>query len=150
MTSERNTAGTKSGIYASRPEPNVPEVAEVVQDFEKFGVVIDGGGGVISSGVVWDVSIPYDCVIEEIILLADQTGSIVLDVWVADYDNYPPTVDNSIVGDNKPSISEGIKSQDNILDGWTTTLNAGDTLRYYVESCTSIQKCTLNIKVNRL
>jgi hypothetical protein len=46
-----------------------------------LGIVIDGGGAVIATGVHGDLRIPFACTITKATLLADQSGSIVIDVW---------------------------------------------------------------------
>src|SRR4029079_8241351 len=55
-------------------------------------VVIDGGGAVITTGVKGDVQIPFAGTIAAVTLLADVSGSIVIDIWKDSYANYPPVV----------------------------------------------------------
>jgi hypothetical protein len=111
--------------------------------------VIDGGGSVITTGVKGDLEIPYGCTINRATLLADQSGSIVVDIWKDTYANFPPTVADSITASAKPTISSTTKSQDSTLTGWTTTITAGDTLRFNVDSITTCQRVTLSLKVTR-
>src|SRR5262249_31149375 len=94
--------------------------------------IIDGGGSVITPGVKGDLDIPFPCTINQAVLLADQSGSIVIDIWKAPYASYPPTVANSIVASAPPTISSGIDSKDSTLTGWSKTINAGDILRFNV------------------
>src|SRR5262245_59181671 len=67
-------------------------------------------------------------------LLADASGSIVVDVWKDSYANAPPTAADSIAASAKPTLAAAIKNQDTTLTGWTTALAAGDWLRVHVES----------------
>lgn len=116
---------------------------------DKLGIVLDGGGGAITTGIKGDMMIPFACTINEVTLLAGITGSIVVDVWKDTYANYPATDADSITGSSSPAISSGIKSQDSTLTGWTTSIAGGDTLRYNVDSCTDITRCTLILKVTK-
>lgn len=109
--------------------------------------VIDGGGSTITTGIKGDLPIDINCTIQSAELLADQTGSIVVDIWKDTYANYPPTVGDSITSSAPPTISSAVKSLDSTLTGWTKTITAGDTLRFNVNSITSITRCTLGLKV---
>lgn len=114
-----------------------------------INVMLSGGGFVISTGVQLDLEIDFNCVIEQVTLLADQTGSIVVDLWKDVYASYPPNVGDTITSAAKPTISSATKSQDSILTGWTTTVSAGDIIRVNVDSVTSITRCTIALKVRR-
>ncbi len=116
---------------------------------DKIGITIDGGGGVITTGIKGDIEIPFNCTINQVTLLADQSGSIVIDIWKDTYANYPPTVADTITASAKPTINSATKSQDTTLSGWTTSVSAGDTIRYNVDSCTDITRCTLILKVTK-
>ena len=111
---------------------------------------IQDGNFVIGGGIKGDISIPFDCQIVQARMLADQTGSIVVDIWSDTYGNYPPTAADSICGSAKPTISSGTKSNDTTLTGWTTTLAEGSTLRYNVDSCSGITRVTVALRVRKL
>lgn len=112
-----------------------------------IGFILDGGGSEILTGIAGDLSIPFNCTITGVTMLSDQTGSIVVDILKDTYANYPPNT--SITASAKPTISSGIKSQDNVITGWNLTVNAGDTLRFTVDSVTTIQRCLINLKISR-
>lgn len=114
-----------------------------------LGVIIDGSGAVIGTGIRGDLVIPFNCTITQWTLLADQTGSIVVDIWKDSYANFPPTVADSITASAKPTISSGVKGQSSTLTGWTTTFNAGDILRIHIDSATSIQRITVFLTLAR-
>jgi hypothetical protein len=82
-------------------------------------------------------------------MLADQSGSIVVDVWKDTYANYPPTNADTITASAKPTISSATKSQDATLSGWTTSVAAGDILAFNVDSVTSIQRVTISLRVTK-
>lgn len=120
-----------------------------VDDIATITFVIDGGGSAITTGVKGDLEIPFGCTIVAATLLADQSGSIVVNVWKDTYANYPPTVADKITASAPPTISTATKSQDTTLTGWTTSITAGDTLRFNVDSVTTIQRVTLSLKVKK-
>lgn len=111
--------------------------------------IIDGGGSVITTGVKGDLEIPFACTINKATLLADQSGSIVVDIWKDTYANYPPTVADTITASAKPTISSATKSQDSTLTGWTTSVSAGDTLRFNVDSITTCTRVLVSLKVTK-
>lgn len=112
--------------------------------------VIEGGGSAITTGIKGDLEIPFGCTIVRSTLLADQSGSIVVDIWKDTYANFPPLVGDSITASAKPTISSSNKAQDSTLTGWTTLITAGDILRFNVDSITTITRATLSLKVTRL
>ncbi len=112
-------------------------------------VIILGGGSEITTGIKCDLVVPYDCTITGVTLLADQTGSIVIDIWKDTYANFPPSNPDSITASAPPTISSADDSQDNTLTGWTTSLTAGDILRINVDSCTTITAVTLCLTVTK-
>lgn len=108
---------------------------------------IDGGGSALTTGVKADVYVPYACTITAVTMLADQSGSCVVDIWKDSYANYPPTVADSITASAKPTISAATKSQDTTLTGWTTSISAGDTLRFNIDSASTLTRLTLALTV---
>lgn len=115
-----------------------------------IGYVIDGGGAAITTGLLPNsLRIPFACTINSVTLLADQTGSIVVDIWKDTYANYPPVVADSICGSAKPTLSSAVKSEDTTLIGWTTSIAAGDVLLFNVDSATTVQNVTLILKVTK-
>lgn len=96
-----------------------------------------------------DLTIPFGCTITEWTMLADVSGSAVIDIWKDTYANYPPTVADTITGSAKPTISASTKGQSSTLTGWTTTIAAGDTLRFNVDSASTLNRVTLSLKVRR-
>lgn len=111
--------------------------------------VIDGGGETITTGIKGDLEIPFNCTIATCTLLANTTGSIVIDIWKDVYANFPPTDADSITASAVPSIATATNSQDGTLTGWTTSIVSGSTLRFNVDSVTALQRVTLSLKVIR-
>jgi len=111
--------------------------------------VIDGGGTAITTGEKGHLEIPFDCTITGWTLVADQSGSIVIDVWNDTYANFPPDNGDTITSATPPTITTALKSQDSTLIGWTTAVSAGDILAFNVDSCTDIERITLSIRATK-
>lgn len=124
--------------------PAVPSILDAT-----INIVIDGGGVVLTTGIKVDLIVDFACTILSATLLADVSGSIVLDIWKDTYSNYPPTVADTITAAAKPTLSGAIKSQDTTLTGWTTTIVAGNTIRVNVDSVATVTRVLLALKVRR-
>lgn len=103
-----------------------------------IGVTIDGGGSVITTGSKGYIAVPYSCTITGVTLLADQSGSVVIDIKKSTYANFPTTT--SIVASAPPTITSAQKNTDTTLTGWTTAVTAGDVIEFLVTSVTSITR----------
>jgi hypothetical protein len=114
-----------------------------------IGITIDGGGSAITTGLKGFIEIPYACTITRVTMLADQSGSAVVDVWKDTYANYPPTDADTITASAVPTISAATKSQDATLTGWTTSVSAGDIIGFNVDSASTITRLTITLKTTR-
>lgn len=123
---------------------------------QTFGLemVIDNQAVAISTGIKLVVEVPFACTITQAELLADQTGSIVVNIWKCTYAQYdPPTTPtsaNKITASAPPTISSAKKATDSTLTGWTTAIAAGDVLTINVDSCTTITRATLSLRLTRV
>ena len=111
--------------------------------------VIDGGGSVITTGVKGYLTIPFACTITEWTLLADVSGSIVVDIWKDTLANYPPVAGDVITASAKPTLTTQTNARSSTLTGWTTSITAGDILAFNVNSATTVTKVTLSLAVTR-
>jgi hypothetical protein len=118
-------------------------------ELANIGLRIDNGANVIPTGVNGNLVIPFACTIPQWTLLANESGSVVIDIWKDSYANYPPVVGDSITASAKPTISSADKGQSSTLTGWTTSFAAGDILRFNVDSVTSIKAVDINLVVLR-
>ncbi len=117
--------------------------------------VIDGGGSAITTGVKGDLVIPFDCQIEEVRLLADQSGSVVVDLWRCTYDQYDaggthPVSADKITASTPPTLTSQTKNRDYYLQGWARTLCLGDVLRFNVNSITTVTRVTVFLLLRRV
>jgi len=118
-------------------------------DIETINFVIDGGGSVITTGQKGHIVVDFACTIVAWTILADASGSIVVDVWADSYANFPPTVADTITGSEKPTLSSAQKNQDTSLTTWTTAIAAGTILAFNVDSATTVKRITVALKVQR-
>lgn len=113
------------------------------------GIVVgfgDPSGPVISTGVKMYVAVPAALKIKGWTLLANASGSIVIDVWKDTYANFPPTDADRIAGTEKPTLSSQQKNQDLSLTTWSTTdIDVGDVLAFEVESAATVKQVTLTL-----
>jgi len=108
-----------------------------------LNIVIDGGGLGITTGVKMDIEWKFAATIVSWDILADQTGSIVVDVWSAAYSAFPPTVGDTIAGTEKPTLSNVAKNQDTSLTSFNTAISAGNIWRINVDSATTVTRVTI-------
>ena len=114
------------------------------------GITIDGGGSAITTGVKGYVECPFAGTIVSATIVADTAGAIVIDVWKDTFANFPPVDGDSITSATPPTITaSNTNSQDTTLSSWITSVAAGDIFGFNVDSCTSITRATLTLKINR-
>jgi len=115
-----------------------------------INLILNEGGNPLSTGIKGVFVVPYNGEITQYTMLADQTGSIVIDLWKDTYANYPPTDADSIAGaGTPPTISSAIKSQDSTLTSWTKTFSAGDIFMVNIDSATTVTWVTLELRIRR-
>ncbi len=113
-----------------------------------IGVVVDGGGTTVGTGSKGYADVPVACTLASVTLLADQTGSIVIDVKRSTYAGFPTTT-SLCSGGTCPTLSSAQNSTTSTLTSWTTSLAAGDVLEFNVNSATSVQRVTLAMGCTR-
>lgn len=111
--------------------------------------VLDGGGAPLTDGTVVYIEVPWDCTIVSFTVLADQSGSITVEVHSDTYANFPPTTADDI-SNGGLALSTAVKGQDETLTSWTTSLSKGDVIAFYVDGlATNIERVTCSLKVQR-
>jgi hypothetical protein len=101
-------------------------------------VILDGGGAVLTTGVKTDLYVTFACTITAATLIADVSGSVVLDVLKSAAFGTVPTT--SIVASAPPTLSSASSGQDVTLTGWTTSVAAGSRFRFSVASVATITR----------
>lgn len=115
-------------------------------------IVIGNGEDEITTAVPVKgyVEVPVNSEVVAWTLVANETGSIVIDVWNDTYANFPPTNADSITGSQKPTLSSAQKNQNLNLTDWTPGLLKGNWLAFEVESATTVKQVTLSLRCARV
>lgn len=113
---------------------------------KQITIVIDGGGAAVSTGLKAFGRVPENMTVTGWDIVADQSGSAVVDIVYDTYANYPPTAGDNIAGTEKPTLSAAIKNQDTSLTTWTTVaLTAGSYIGADVESASTVTRLVISI-----
>lgn len=113
-----------------------------------FGLTIDGGGSVITTGNKGYLVVPYAGTITGWQVISDVNGSCVIDVWKASANNIP-TLANTITGTEKPTLSSQQINSDLTLTTWTTTVNQNDVFAFNVDSASTVTRVNLTIFITK-
>lgn len=115
--------------------------------------IIGDGVNPVGTGIQGYIEVPFSCEITVGTLLADQTGSVVVDIYKCSYIDFAPGTHpvpaDSITASAPLTISSAVKSQDSTLTGWTKTINAGEILAFAVNSAATITRVTVSLKVSK-
>jgi hypothetical protein len=123
----------------------------IAQTARGFSVVFDGGGAAITSDTFIDVGpIPIACTITSFTVQAYDCGDLTMDVWKTDTASDAGEASDTIFTAASDHI---ILTCDRYLaytsPVGTMTLAAGDWLRFYVESCATIVKATIGVRLTQ-
>lgn len=110
-------------------------------------LVIDGGGSVVTTGQKGQIHVPFAVTITKWWVIADQSGSITVDVLRAN--NGVPSV--SMVGaGNKPTLAAS-QLTSAAPSGWTSVaLAADDFLDFNVSGPATLTRCTVVLTGTRI
>jgi len=125
------------------------DLERTVNRDEVISCTFDGGSEVL--GLVDAVTyVPYRCQLKSATLLAGQNGDIVIDIRKRAFAAYPPLNVDTIVGGSPPTLVSDDASQDLILSGWNTLIEANSTLLFAIQSVSLIKSVTLVLKTVKL
>jgi hypothetical protein len=93
------------------------------------------------------MEVPLACTINGWTVLADVSGSIVIDVHKCTFAGFPSTT--SIAGSELPTLVSAQKGQNTSLYTWTTGLSKGDILEFIVDSASTVSRVTVSIRAAR-
>lgn len=149
--------GTTADLMIGTGASGILETKTPVQARTAIGVntgslqlELNGDGAVLAVGVLkGQFRVPYNCTITGWELVANESGSLVVDIEKDTYANFPPTGADSITPSNRPTLTASQKAQSTVLTGWTTALNEGDYIKIEVISVTSVTFATLTLTVAR-
>ncbi len=124
-------------------------VTRTVTGTSCMNFIIDNSGFAIESGGKGYLTVPFSGPLVGWTLLADTSGSIVIDVKKATYAAFPTTT--SMVGAAaKPTLSAATKNIDSDITDWTTTaVTSGDIIEIVVDSAATVTRVTLQLLITR-
>lgn len=131
----------------SKAQVGLTNVDNINATVSNLQYVLDAGDSALTTGIKGQIEVPFNCTITAAVLIADQAGSIVVDIKRSTYSGFPTTA--SIAAAAKPTLSASQKMQDSTLSGWTTTLSAGDIIEYVVDSASTVQRVLVSLMVER-
>ena len=146
-------------VYPTVPSPVIPPVPPYVVPpypipdiFTTFGWSFVFAPSTSASGtyVTGYIEVPFLCQIENVELLANAVGNLVVDIWKMPYSLFPPTQANSICNVSLPTLASAQKYQDSTLYGWITQLFPGDILTIAYSGNSGISLCTLALSGKRI
>ncbi len=107
---------------------------------------LDGQGSAIASGGTWYLAkIPYNGNVTSWDLVADQSGSIVVDIWRLN--GAVPTASSTITASSLPTLSSAQSAFTGSIAGWLSTVSVGDVWAFHVNSAATITKMSLTVSV---
>jgi hypothetical protein len=110
-------------------------------------MIFDGGGGPIQAGLTRFLMVPFAATITGWTVMADQTGSISIDIWKVPYASFPPTVSNTIVSGHPLVLSSAQSAQGSVANWSTVAINSGDVLAYHITSASTVTAVTAELTV---
>lgn len=117
---------------------NASGVGAFVSNLRTLNFIIDGGGELLTSGEKGFVVLDFDCEITGWTILADQVGTISIDIRRSTYAAFPPVAGQSILGTSPnreaPTLSTTQKNQDYSLTNLVGICTAGDVLSFVVDA----------------
>lgn len=137
-------AGTNGDIWV-KVTGSVQGAAWVNRDYN-IQFFLGDGANVISTGSISAgygyVDIPYDSIIESWSVVADATGSIVVDILKSTYAGFPPTA--PVAGLGQPLLSSKRTNTGNATG--TVLVNKTDQLLLSVSSASTIKLATVSLR----
>ncbi len=143
-----NISGDKI-VFSTPPATNddivIIALAAAADLTRTVNYVIDSGSLPMQVGDKGSLTIDVTGVIENIRVLSDQTGDIVFDISKTTFADFPNF--NSITSGNRVQLINKDKYFDDVLNNWTSTITAGDILRFDVISVNNIRRVLISLKL---
>jgi hypothetical protein len=114
-----------------------------------FSFVVDGGGAPILTGFKGYVSMPFNMWVTGWTLVADQSGTLIVDVLKSNgYAGFPTAP--SIADSDKPTLNNTQQNRNVAITSWTQQqFNQGDLVGFTVNTAGTVQIATVAINGTR-
>lgn len=118
-----------------------------------LSVLFDNADSALTANTKLDVEIPVDITIDSWRVFSNETGSILMGVWVDDYANFPPDSSDALhSGATGPYLlsTDILKREDTDLSDWNTqNVSAGQIMRINIDEVSTITRSTLVLKYHK-
>ncbi len=144
-------ADTQLALAGGAPVIDPGTGGAVITDVLTILAVFDGGGTVISADRRIDVVVDAACTIEAWTMLADVSTTARIDIWRDVVGAFPPTSGDSMPGAiaDRPQLAAGLSARDDVL-GWDRVIvDAGDILRFNVDTNNNATRLSIALKARR-
>lgn len=112
-----------------------------------IGMTFDGGGSAVIPAA-GEIVVPYNSVITEWTILADTPTTCLVEVSKCPFANFPSFT--AITGAAKISLTSSQSQKSSTLTGWTTSLTAGEIVKFSVESNNNATRLVVVLTVQRM
>jgi len=117
------------------------------QNIREINAVFDGGGSALTGTTTRCRVVNFAGTIQEISILADQSGNATVKVLSVAYASYTGPGSASDISNGGEALSSVVKLQDSTLTSWTTSLSAGTVVCVQVSSPSTLTWLSASIKV---
>jgi hypothetical protein len=146
---EDYTISTNNIIFTIAPNPVddvfIIALATTADLTRTINYIVDSGSISMLSGNKGSVTLDVSGVLENIVILSDQQGDLILDIKKSNYSIFPTF--SSIVGGTYVQMTNAIKVRDDNLLGWDTTIVSGDILTFDVIAVNNINRFLISLKL---
>jgi hypothetical protein len=143
------TISTNNIIFTIAPNPGddvfIIALATTADLTRTINYIVDSGSISMLSGNKGSVTLDVSGILENIVILSDQVGDLILDIKKSNYSTFPTF--SSIVGGTYVQLTNARKVRDDVLSGWTKTINAGDILTFDVVAVNNINRFLISLKL---
>ena len=140
---------TNNIIFTVAPNPGddvfIIALATTEDLTRTINYIVDSGSIAMIAGNKGSVTLDVSGILENIVILSDQEGDLVLDIKKSNYSTFP--IFSSIVGGTYVQMTNARKVRDDTLLGWTTTIVAGDILTFDVVAVNNINRFLISLKL---
>jgi len=112
-------------------------------------MIVFNGPQSVTAGIKGFIEIPFNLSVLSWKIMAEQAGSVSLDLWNCPFNSFPPIAANSIVGGNYPTLSSAQSSSSSTLTGWSPNLSAGSILALVINDSSVIHQITVSLTCGR-
>ena len=137
-----------AGTFSHNTRIAVLIMAEGTTGVSTLGLTIDGGGATVTTGVKGYISVPFACTITGWDVVADQAGSVSIEV-AKKAGSVPNTTSDKISASTPIALAAAQIAQNGSIAGWTTAVAAGDVIGFNVVSAATVTRVTATLRMTK-